>query len=187
MTIATITLTPDQVASVIAQAGTTPLPPQPQPVPPNPPDPPSTSPVPPGSIHIVCPFQPGSPRQYTGPITSADIICVEFKTGSKTSNQLTGLPRISGSEYQSPPRTRIAVLSKTPGDFGPQTMAGASSNGTTVSVPFTVSDPNNWGYYPILDPSTTYYLNVKSANPADNADQPANMAFDLTVPGGMAE
>ena len=178
---ATITLTADQVASVIAQAATNPLPPTPPQVPPTPPAPPAGGPVPPGSVNVIIPWAPGTTRGYTGPIDSTAIICVQFTTGPSPS-AANNLPHIVGAEYQAPPRTRIAVLSATPGDFGPQPMAGASSNGNTVQVPFTVANPNNFGYYPVLEPNTTYYLNVKSANSADNPELPANMAFDLIVP-----
>ena len=125
-------------------------------------------------------------RVYSGPMSPTDLVVVTFTTGN-TSNPDNNLPRIVGAEYQSPPSTRIAVLSATPCDFSAQSFAGATTSGSTVTIPFTVSNPNNYGYYPILNKNTTYYFNVKNALPASCESTGAcDMAFDLSKPGGMS-
>lgn len=101
------------------------------------------------------------PSSYGGGMGQNDALIISFTTGSVSSVD-NMLPRISSSEYQGPPTNRQAVLSSTPCDFGTQPTQGASTSGTTVTVPFTVDNPNNYGYYPILKKNTKYYYNIKN-------------------------
>lgn len=144
-----------------------------------------TPPVPvavPGVVYLVPSWQPGSPPAYTGSITASDVVVVEIDVGSVDS-QPNFLCKISGSEYQSPPRDRIAVFSATPGDFSDQSSQFAKVEGTTATVEFAVGKGPAQGY-PAPAKSSKMYLNVKCSNPAITG--PADMRFDLFVPGYMA-
>ena len=98
-----------------------------------------------------------------------DIVVVQFKTGSIPSG--SNLLKITGAEYQWPPTQRVAALSDKPCDFvglrDPVTFQpywGATNNNTTtVTVPFTIDNPANLGFYPILHVDTVYFLNIKIA------------------------
>jgi hypothetical protein len=128
-------------------------------------------------------------RMYTSSVSGFgpnDIVVVAFTTGSVASPN-NSLPRLVAAEYQSPPSTRIANLSATPCDFGAQLTQGATTSGTTVTVPFTVANSNNYGYYPILNTNTTYYLNIKNApsSSCTSSGGDCDMAIDLNKPGGI--
>ena len=51
-----------------------------------------------------------------------------------------------------------------------------------LTIPFTVNNSNNWGYYPILRNNTTYYLNVK-LSPGSGCTTSCDMFFDLSKNG----
>ncbi len=128
-------------------------------------------------------------RLYTANIGAGfgpnDVAVVVFTTGSVPSPS-SSLARIVAAEYQTGPSTRQATLSDKPCDFGTQAFAGATTSGTTVSVPFTVNDPNNYGYYPILNLNTTYYFNIRNApDPSCAGTGNCNIAVDLQKPGGL--
>lgn len=115
-----------------------------------------------------------------------DVVVVAFTTGSAASAN-NNLPRLVAAEYQSSPSTRIAVLSDKPCDFNAQVTAGATTSGTTVTIPFTVANQNNYGYYPILDLNKTYYMNIKNAPSSScTASGVCDIAIDLSKPGGLA-
>lgn len=176
--------------------------------------PPVTVTCPDGSTHpapFICPVTPPPPgtiscpgftktivmamnwanpeRMYTaqnGGFGQNDALVVTFTTGSATSAQ-NSLPRVVAAEYQSSPSTRIAVLSATPCDWSAQDTQGATTSGTTVTIPFTVNNSFNYAYYPILKLNTTYYLNLKNAPSSSCTDSGVcDVAVDLNKPGGLA-
>lgn len=130
-------------------------------------------------------------RLYTqsyGGFGQNDVIVAEFTTGS-TSTPDNNLSRVAAAEYAAGTYTREAVLSKTPCDFSAQQFQGASTSNTSVTVPFTVNNPKNFGYYPILELNTTYYYNIKNAaNSGCTALASCDMAIDLanTTPVGVS-
>lgn len=113
-----------------------------------------------------------------------DAVVVEFTPGSiPTPNN--NLARISAGEYGTNPSTRIATLSATPCDWSAQSTYGASSSGTSVTVPFTVANPNNYGYYPILNSNTAYFFNIKNdANSGCTASGACDIFVELVHPAG---
>jgi hypothetical protein len=116
------------------------------------------------------------PRTLTGFFGQNDIVVVKFTTGPSPSSG--NLPKIAGAEFQGPPTQRTAALSATACDFNGLPYPGAVvPNSTSVTVNFTVDNPNNFGYYPILHTNTTYYFNVK--NVAGQCSGNCSMAFDL--------
>lgn len=115
-----------------------------------------------------------------GGFGASDIVVVQFTTGDSAS---TGnLLKITGAEYQGPPIQRTAALSDIPCDFTGGSLKawwGSTTTGSTsVTVPFTIENPNNYGYYPILQRNTTYYLNVKQA-PSSGCTASCDMFFEL--------
>jgi len=90
---------------------------------------------------------------------------VQFTTGNFDSG--SNLLKMAGAEWQDPPTQRTAALSNLPCDFTGGSLssyfATTTTGSTTVTIPFTVNNPNNFGFYPILQKNTTYYLNVKQA------------------------
>jgi len=148
-------------------------------------------PGPPGGWGGVCPGFTNTrviPLSWTNPVrqyTSSyggfgvnDAVVVEFTTGNLSSS--SSLPHIVAVEFQSSPSSRIATLSKTPCDFGPQAMPGASTEGYTVTMAFALGTGYNWGYYPLLELNTKYYVNIKNnANPVCAANNNCNMSIDL--------
>ena len=127
-------------------------------------------------------------RLYTssvGGFGPNDAVVVVFTTGNVSSPD-NNLARVVAGEWQTGPSTRSATLSDTPCDFGPQAFPGAVTSGTTVTVPFTVNNPNNYGYYPILQLQKTYYFNIQNApNPSCANTGNCNIAVDLTKPSGL--
>ncbi len=115
-----------------------------------------------------------------------DIIVVQITTGSATSG--SNLLRISGAEWQDAPYNRIAALSDMACDFTGNSLAQywgtTSTNSTSVTVPFTVNNPNNFGFYPILNTNKTYYLNIKMA-PNSGCTSTCNMFIDLSKFGNQ--
>ena len=166
--------------------GVTPTPiqpnPNPTPTPPPTPQPPPVTPPTNGQV-VYVDFDWSNPTRQPVDVGPNDVVVARFTTGNKDSAS-NNLPRISGSEFGQGGRpTRYAVLSASPGDFGPQPQAGAVSAGQSVQVPFAVGLGNNWGYYPILQKNTTYYFNVR---PFGDSDKVANtMMIELSVPGDI--
>jgi hypothetical protein len=126
-------------------------------------------------------------RLYTanlGLFTANDALVVKFTTGNNPTT--TSLPRIAAAEYQSSPSTRHAVLSSTPCDFNPQAAAGASVVGSSITMIFAIEPGSGFGYYPVLQPNTTYYVNIKNVENASCAISNAcDMFVDLVKPGGL--
>src|SRR5262249_47321659 len=98
------------------------------------------------------------------------------------------LPRIAAGEWGSTPSTREAKLSTTACDWTPDFIfPGASSSGTSVTVPFAVGGGANFGFYPVAPLNTTMYFNVKNtANSGCAASGVCDMFVDLTRPGALA-
>jgi hypothetical protein len=125
-----------------------------------------------------------SPARRTQNMGPSDAIVVKFTTGNVSS--ISSLPRITGAEYQSPPSSRIAVLSPTACDFGTQPMMGAYGEGNSITMVFAVGTGSGYGFYPVIPLNTTWYLNVKnSPNSTCTAGGVCEMFFDLLKPGGM--
>ncbi len=113
-----------------------------------------------------------------------DAVVVQFTTGPNPS-PAGNLPKIVAAEYVSAPSGRIATLSDKACDFGSGLAMGAVTvNGaTTVTMPFSVG-PNNTGYYASLQPSTTYYINIKNAPGSTcGLSGSCDMYVDLLKPG----
>jgi len=121
-------------------------------------------------------------RLYTkdfGGMGPNDAVVVTFTTGSATS-PTNNLPRFVAAEWQSQPSTRIAVMSPKPCDWGAQAWTGGSTSGATVTIPFTVGNPSNYGYYMIVPTNTTYYFNVKNdSSPSCASNGVCDLAVDL--------
>ncbi|HEX3161143.1 MAG TPA: hypothetical protein VHQ92_01070 [Pseudolabrys sp.] len=114
-----------------------------------------------------------------------DAAILSFTTGNVTS-PTNNLPHIVCAEFSSPPSQRIAVLSAQACDFSAQQWQGATTSGTTVQIPFTVNNPSNFGYYPILKLNTTYYFNLKNQpSPSCASGGNCDVACDLIKPAGL--
>lgn len=125
-------------------------------------------------------------RLYTkdyGGFGSNDALVVSFTTGSVSSGG--SLPRIASAEYNSPPSGRIAYLSSKPCDFTPQTAFGANMNGNSITAVFALGTGSGFGYYPVLELNTTYYLNIKNAASSTCAGGSCDMFVDLVKAGGL--
>jgi len=126
-------------------------------------------------------------RLYTASFNNMhydDAVVVRFTTGNvETTNSL---PRIAGAEYQSQPSARVAALSATPCDFDPQQTVGAYGQSVSVTMVFAISPGTGFGYYPVLQKNTTYYLNIKNApNATCASNNVCDMFVDLVKPGGL--
>lgn len=178
---AVITLTAEQVASVLAQQGGAPAPQQQPPAPPVITPPPAT-PVP-GNVKIIDVAWDRPTRQYTssvGGFGPDDIIAARFTTGNVSTSG--SLPRIAAAEYQGPPLPRKACLSKIPGDFANPILnrfGRGVEEGQSVTFPFALGTGFD-AYYPTLDLNTTYYLNM-----SNEGGQAGDMFIDLLKPGGL--
>lgn len=126
-------------------------------------------------------------RLYTrdvGGFTPRGVVVVQFTTGSVSSTNM--LPRIAAAEFSSSPSSRIATLSPTPCDFGPQAALGAAGEGNSVTMVFALGTGSGYGYYPVLQLNTTYYLNIKnSPNATCIANGVCDMFIDLVKSGGL--
>ncbi|HEY2970332.1 MAG TPA: hypothetical protein VGK75_18415 [Casimicrobiaceae bacterium] len=108
-----------------------------------------------------------------------DALVVRFTTGP---NALTKRGGFSGAEYQSSPSERHATLSASPCDFGPGMFPpGSNASGNTISLQYYVGGTPV--YYPVLQPSTTYYLNIMNVAPAScAATGVCDMFIDFSKP-----
>jgi hypothetical protein len=107
-----------------------------------------------------------------------DAIVLRFTTTSGPSIT-NNLPRIVGAEWIDPLYVRTGVLSPSACDFGPQQYPLGVVTGTSLSMPFTVNNPQNGGLYPILKPNKTYYFNVKNNAGSGCVAAHCDMFFDL--------
>lgn len=178
-----------QTGNAFACNGTIPIPQCPSPPgagPCTPPDPPPFGGTCPGfgKTLLMVENWANPVRLYTqdyGGFNSNDILVVQFTTGNGQS-QTGNLPRLAGAEWQSGAADRVWALSATPCSFTPLPYFAASGTSSAVTVPFTVINPNNFGYYPILQGNTTYYLNIKNAA-GSGCTSTCNMFMDLVKNG----
>jgi hypothetical protein len=129
---------------------------------------------------IDLPFVP-SVRVFTkdhGGFGPNDAVVFRFTTtaGPSITNNL---PRIVGAEWIDPLYVRTAVLSEKSCDWNPQQYAGSTTTGTSLTMPFTVNNASNGGFYPILKSNTTYYLNVKNQPNNGCVAAHCDMFFDM--------
>lgn len=121
-----------------------------------------------------------SPTRMYGNFGTNDIVVVQFTTGSLTAPGKGG--GIEGIEFGSSPTVRVASLSATPCDFS---TALETQSSQTVILQYMVGGTSLPGI-PALQPSTTYYANIKNApNPACAKTGVCNMAIDFTKPRGL--
>jgi FG-GAP-like repeat len=116
-----------------------------------------------------------------------DAIVVRFTTGPETGQG--SLPNqfgdIAGAEWQSVASNRAGALSTIPCDFDGGLSAGAVTSGTVPAVFFSVG-PNGSGYFPGLEPNTTYYFNIRQTPGSDcTASGTCDMFFELHKPPGI--
>jgi hypothetical protein len=105
---------------------------------------------------------------------------VKFTTGNVSSN--TNLPNLTAVEYQSSPSSRIATLSALPCDWSTQSAPGANLHNNTINAVFAVGSGSGFGFYPVLNTNTTYYLNIKN-DPGSSCvatSGPCDMAVNLS-------
>lgn len=96
---------------------------------------------------------------FSGGMGANDVVVVQFTTGATVNPNQYG--NIVAAEYQSQPSARVFALSTSRCDFTTSLAAGAAGTSNTATANFSVG--SNAGYYPALQPSTTYYFNVKNA------------------------
>jgi hypothetical protein len=122
-----------------------------------------------------------------------DALIVQFTTSSVTTSTTTG--NISAVEYGDPTTQRAGALSASPCDFTvglPKVNSGSRTifNGWNPSFSFTVSNPLTGKA--MLQPNTTYYLNITNFVPAPPNTPSAqmcgtstcNMQITLVKPSG---
>lgn len=184
----TITLAPGDTLTVVAGAAgstTTPVPPQPNPNPnPNPNQPPPPPPPPSGAGRINYRQEWNDSQIHPVPMGPTDELVIEFTTGSV--NTTNNLPHIVVTEYGSPPRARESVLSEQAGDFSMTgKRPGAQGAGNTISAHFGIGEGGTGGYYPALEPSKTYYLNMRNAPGAAAPGDVCDVSVNLIKAGNL--
>jgi len=126
-------------------------------------------------------------RMYTtnaGGFGADDVIVVRFTTGNVSSD--ASLPRLASAEYNSSPSSRDATLSSLMCDFAPQATPGATIIGNSITAVFAIGTGSGFGYYPVLQTNTTYYLNMKnSAGASCRSNGQCDMFIDLIKAGGL--
>ena len=176
----------------------------PPPTNPPPTNPPPTSPPPPGGAIACAGFSatvvidlpwgaPGSaaPRIVSKGFGHNGIIVARFTTPAASAAGITA--QIKAAEWGDQQHFRTAALSTTPCDFMTPnplgrlaTTGGATSGATSPFVTYMVGGSSSM--YAVLQPSTTYYFNIK--NEAYGASQCApgescNMFVELQKPRGL--
>jgi hypothetical protein len=116
---------------------------------------------------------------------SNDAVVVRFTTGALTMPGKKG--NITAAEYSTSPSARIATLSASACDFGNGIFPPASTQqGNTITQYFSVGGSPVSGYYPVLQPNTTYYLNIMNVTPSScQLNGICDMYVDLTKPAGL--
>jgi hypothetical protein len=156
-------------------------------VPPDPgpgPDPGPVDPPPSGTKVIDLPWDSHGQRTYTadhGGFGANEVIAFKFTTGPNPTDG-RGAVNVSSSLYPGhggSPGSRRAVISPNPGDFDnvvSTNMARCESVGNeSVTITFDVA-PYSRPFTPILQPSTTYYFNLRYENGADGGNVQAYIA-----------
>lgn len=154
----TFTVAPgDSITIIGGQAGssTTPIPSQP------PTSPGGSSPPPSGPAGTV-PIDLAPLVRQRHVILPGQLFAAHFRTGSK-GTQPNFLPNINGAEtVQGGPRSRLACISKTPGDF--TNPVGGVIAGPSPSSTIHYSIAPGAGGDVSLEQDTDYYFNVKLAD-----------------------
>jgi hypothetical protein len=131
----------------------------------------------------------GSVSAFTsqfGGFSNGDIVVASFTTPGVSSAGQVGA--IQAAEFSSTAVSRTAALSTSPcsfdnglgasgGIFAAVTGAALVS-GNTVTVSFQVGGSSSW--YPVLQPNTTYYFNIKNTTGVGG-----NMKIELQKPPGL--
>ena len=119
-------------------------------------------------------------RYLTSKFSPTSIVVFHFRTPSGTSPGTLG--QLAGAEYGGGPKLRHAVLSDTPCDFNHSFIPYDYSDNTTVSINYYVGGSQL--YYPVLQPSRDYYLNVKN-DPKACTSSYCEMYMDFVRPAGL--
>jgi hypothetical protein len=134
-------------------------------------------------------LQSGSVSVFTknfGGFSGNDIVVASFTTPGATSSGQVGA--IQAAEYASTAISRTAALSTSPCSFDNglgasgsvfATLTGSALvSGNTVTVSFQVGGSSTW--YPVLQPNTTYYFNIKNTKAVGG-----DMKIELQKPPGL--
>jgi len=111
-----------------------------------------------------------------------DAVVVRFTVPATAANSVSA-GRILTAEYQADLSDKIGALSTTACDFSPSLAPGAMGQGTTVTENFFIGGNN--GYYPSLQPGSTYFFNIRNGpNPSGNCQGGnCNLYVQLLRPG----
>ena len=127
-----------------------------------------------------------APRVLTssnGGFSAGEIVVARFTTPATTAANV--FAQIKSAEWGDQQHNRIASLSKTPCDFSNPNPLGRLSTTTvpTTSPSFNYAVGGSSAYYAILQPSTTYYFNIKNYD--CGAGESCNMFIELQKPKGL--
>jgi hypothetical protein len=131
------------------------------------------------------PMGSGGVAAYTKSFSGNDIVVASFTTPAATSAGQIGA--IQAAEFSSSAISRTASLSLTPCSFdtslsatGPFSKLSGSTlvSGNTVTVSFVIGGSSS--LYPVLQPNTTYYFNIKNTNAVGG-----NMKIEMIKPPGL--
>ena len=177
------------------QAGTTAPPPtSPPPTsPPPPPPPPGETISCPGFdqthvLDVVWASKSGGVRVVTKGFSHNEIVVARFTTPSSTAPNV--FSSIISAEYVDQQHDRTASLSTSPCVFPYPNPLGRLTTTTqaTSSLAFTYAVGGSSAYYAILQPSTTYYLNIKNEAKGVStcaSGQSCNVYVELQKPNGL--
>ena len=124
-------------------------------------------------------------RMYSGSFGGNDALVVKFTTGPLTAPGKLGGP--TAAEFSgSAPSARLMTLSTQPCDFGAPLGPYSTAMGNTVWISFTVGGTPVSGIYPVLQPSTTYYVNIMNVTPSTcQGSGVCDMYVDFAKPRGL--
>jgi len=127
-----------------------------------------------------------APRVLTssaGGFSAGEIVVARFTTPATTAPGVYAM--IKSAEWGDQQHQRIAALSATPCDFPNPNPLGrlATTTIATTSPSVTYAIGGSSNYYAILQPSTTYYFNIKNTDCA--VGESCNMFIELQKPKGL--
>jgi hypothetical protein len=127
-----------------------------------------------------------APRVLTssaGGFSAGEIVVARFTTPASSAAGIYAM--IKSAEWGDQQHQRIAALSKTPCDFPNPNSLGrlATTTIATTSPSVTYAIGGSSAYYAILQPSTTYYFNIKNTD--CGAGESCNMFIELQKPKGL--
>lgn len=183
----TITLTPEQVASVIAQQGGVVITPTGPTISPPPPPPPPPNPYPsiPGFVNTrwITIAWGDYNRKYSkdaGGLCENDCLIIKFTVPADA--VLGSVHNISGAEWIDLGEPRLGCLSLTPGDFSGSLGYGSQSEGTSFGVLFVIGPKKPFSLkstgMPGIMPGQTAYFNLKQRDVGEN-DRSCNVFVSL--------